>query len=292
MDVLASVFFVVAAGWLLVALLYALLALTFLRIRARGNLDRIYDEDFGRVYIYGTWYLPLGCILRRYIQHMLRSDQPSSSSGRGSISRFMTRDERRAAMEVLLRIPHTDRTSSPSKRKERAESLEKDVDCEAPTSPHNHNASFDERPVCSICLGSYEEDDTAASVLQSVTCPHRFHNECILDWLQRQANLECPCCRLPMVSEVDVWTTVKRNRKERRKQLRRERQKNKQVNSCHQQPETESTDSGDGAVVSVHSSSMSSSSAVSSSSTSASVPDLEDGRGGSTSSDRENDRAS
>lgn len=72
MDILAAAFFVVAGAWLLVALVYSSLVLIFLRLRARGELGNIYEEDFGRLYLCGRrgqeggCYLPLGRIFRRY----------------------------------------------------------------------------------------------------------------------------------------------------------------------------------------------------------------------------------
>jgi hypothetical protein len=226
MDILASVFFVVAAGWLLIALMYAVLAMTFLRIRARGNLDSIYEEDFGRVRLFGNVHLNFGWLLRRYIQHMMRGDRPASVAG---LTRFMTREERRVAMEVLLGIePIVQRGKLQKGSLSHVDSApEKDLDLEAPSSPIAADSSagaLDENPTCSICLGDYEDaDESSGAIFQSKTCPHRFHSECILDWLQRQANLECPCCRFPMVDEENVWKTVKRIRKERRKQLKKER---------------------------------------------------------------------
>lgn len=226
MDILASVFFVVAAAWLLIALLYAVLAMTFLRIRARGNLDRIYDEDFGRVRLFGNVHLRFGWLLRPYIRHMMREGGGGSMA---SLTRFMTRDERRTAMKAVLGIDFaSSRRGKCASAKTPAADLEvpqpdKACDMEAPSSPAQGDSLLDEEPVCSICLGEYEEDDEAGAVFQSKTCPHRFHSDCILDWLQRQANLECPCCRIPMVDEDDVWKAVKRIRRERKKQLKRER---------------------------------------------------------------------
>jgi Ring finger domain len=235
MDILASVFFVVAAAWLLIALLYAVLAMTFLRIRVRGNLDRIYDEDFGRVRLFGNVHLRFGWVLRRYIQHMLRSERQGGGS-MASLTRFMTRDERRTAMKVVLGIDF-----AASRRGGKCAAVEpppaaatevdssqppvKESDVEAPSSPVQGDSLLDEEPVCSICLGEYEDDDheEAGAIFQSTTCPHRFHSDCILDWLQRQANLECPCCRIPMVDEDDVWRAVKRIRRDRKKELKRER---------------------------------------------------------------------
>jgi hypothetical protein len=52
------------------------------------------------------------------------------------------------------------------------------------------------RPVeasCSICLMQYQVGD---SVIWSTrkACPHAFHDECILSWLEK-GKKRCPCCR-------------------------------------------------------------------------------------------------
>jgi hypothetical protein len=46
---------------------------------------------------------------------------------------------------------------------------------------------------CSICLMQYEVGD---SVIWSTrkACPHAFHDECILSWLEK-GKKRCPCCR-------------------------------------------------------------------------------------------------
>lgn len=210
LDILAAIFFVIAAVWLVVALLYAALAVVFLRLRARGQLDRVYEQDFGTVRL-GCLTLPCGWLVRRYVQHVVQRNS-SSSSGGGPVNlvRFMTREERRKAMELLL-------TSS-----SKAEAFQEDV---APEQQQQQQEEEDDvsitsgaYPVCSICLGEYGSDQ---DVLQSDSCSHRFHKNCILDWLQRQeAKAECPCCRVGMVSEEDVWKTVKTLRQQQKRSWR------------------------------------------------------------------------
>lgn len=250
MDVLAAVFFVVAAGWLLVAILYACLALTFLRLRARGQLDSIYEEDFGRLYICGTrYYLSFGCVFRRYVQHIQRDRGRPESQGR-----FMTREERREAMEVLLRQYTT-----------KAEGMPVDASSEASCASGTENETIGEDleagdgedgddnsqapDVCCICLGEYENGEV---VLKSPACSHQYHFDCVLDWLQRHSNSECPCCRVAMVSEDDVWKSVKRFRRDKRRQVKRERRKRRSTTDAESngeaveaRVETESADSND-----------------------------------------------
>lgn len=140
--------------------------------------------------------------------------------------KFMTRAERRKAMEILL-YDSVDKGPAMVKSKRDQLSPEDDVDdadveagqetdASAEKDPNLDTVSLQE-PVCSICLGEYESDD---HVLRSKTCPHEFHKECVMDWLQRQINTECPCCRSPMVDEEDVWATVKKQRKLKKKVTR------------------------------------------------------------------------
>jgi hypothetical protein len=100
--------------------------------------------------------------LRRYVRHVSpRSELPP---------RYMTREERRQAMEVLLSGPTSNKNSSPSEVTDSKEIIEQDEademegDCEV--------ASSGDEPVCSICLGGYNDE---MDVLVSQTCPHQFH---------------------------------------------------------------------------------------------------------------------
>jgi hypothetical protein len=47
---------------------------------------------------------------------------------------------------------------------------------------------------CAICLCPYDVDDT---IIWSCSneCNHAFHDECIIPWLVKNQNGECPCCR-------------------------------------------------------------------------------------------------
>ena len=105
MDILAAAFFIVAGAWLLVAVLYSTLVLIFLRLRSRGELGSIYSQEFGRVYLWRRGrgcYIPLGWVFRRYIAHLQYEPSGSDQSAPNSVVHFMTRDERRTAMETLL----------------------------------------------------------------------------------------------------------------------------------------------------------------------------------------------
>jgi hypothetical protein len=64
-----------------------------------------------------------------------------------------------------------------------------------------------------------EEDDVCFT---SRTCIHKFHRDCLLDWLERRDHTECPCCREPMVADEDVWDSVQLMRRQQRKLRRRQ----------------------------------------------------------------------
>jgi len=169
LEILVAIFFFVAAAWLLIAVFYALLALIVLRLRARGRLD-IYDEEFGRLYLYGTrFYIPCGCILRRYVV-AFGHDQPNSRS-RSSEYRYISRSERRRAMAKLLlgtgkNKPYTRKETtetdeemgspSESSAESRKNPPRAEDDAEDTSLPDNadHSQSSEE-PMCSICLAEY-----------------------------------------------------------------------------------------------------------------------------------------
>jgi hypothetical protein len=106
------------------------------------------------------------------------------------------------------------------------------------TAGTNYDSSIDELPMCSICLGPYDDDHDSndkydtnnihSTIFQSQTCVHQFHKECILNWLQRRSNTECPCCRISMVDDNDVWKTIQHLRKEKRKKERIEKRNRRQ----------------------------------------------------------------
>ena len=50
----------------------------------------------------------------------------------------------------------------------------------------------EELPICEICLEAMEEGETVASA-PNKECVHSFHNDCIIQALERQPT--CPCCR-------------------------------------------------------------------------------------------------
>ena len=132
-DILIAVFFLLAAGWLLMAIIYSLLILILLRLQSRGELD-FYDEDFGLVRI-GNLNLHFGCILRRYAIQLEREQRQRRERQFGEEPRpvrIMTRDERRFAMEQLLTCGK-----------------------EVPSVPKGDEESSEEAPICTICMAEY-----------------------------------------------------------------------------------------------------------------------------------------
>lgn len=135
-----------------------------------------------------------------------------------------------------------------------------------------HNSStlsqvLDELPICSICLGPYDDDDgeeeqnhpsssakslgaprpatttttTTASdstIFQSSTCIHQFHMECILNWLQRKTNVECPCCRVPMIHDKEVWKTIQQLRKQKLRAMQKQQRKQREQQISNQKSTT------------------------------------------------------
>jgi Ring finger domain len=267
MDVLSVVFFLIAGLWLLAALCYSLLVLCFMRMRANGQLGSMYEEDFGRVQLPcgDNWYIPLGCIFRRYARHLNLDD------GERPTVRYISRTERRRAMEILLisepavqsktksttthatsresvlrqcwqycrwsggekSASKNDTSVTTTDRPNGAQGASSTIQMNTNSMPDlemgddnadNHDDESDTGPICSICLVDFADSDatTDNKVFSARTCSHQYHEVCILSWLQRQCNTDCPCCRAPLVSEEDVWSTVKRIRREKRKQLQKQ----------------------------------------------------------------------
>jgi len=172
LEILVAIFFFVAAAWLLIAVFYALLALLVLRLRATGQLD-IYDEQFGRFYVPGTrFFVPCGCVLRRYVV-AFGHDQSRNGRRHRSDYRYISRSERRSAIQKILIQEKTcdlkkkkssdqdeemgniliEKSESPVKTEESnaAAPLENGMDT---SSDHSHSQCSEEA-VCSICLAQY-----------------------------------------------------------------------------------------------------------------------------------------
>lgn len=158
-DVLVATFFLAAAGWLFMAILYSLLILLVLRLQSRGELD-LYDENFGRIFCCNRRFsINMGCVLRRYAIQLEEEQQRRSlaamQQGHGAAGvsprrvRIMTRVERREALESLLGEPAP--KSVQVEVLTTREKQEQHVDC---CRPCDDDQSV-EGPVCSICLGEY-----------------------------------------------------------------------------------------------------------------------------------------
>lgn len=234
-DILVACFFFIAAVWLVIATGYSVILLVLLRLQARDELD-IYDENLGRLALCnGRITLHFGWLLRRYAvqleedyQRQVRQSFGDEENQDAQRIRIMTREERRKAVEELLgdsAITLDIESGNYSHRRNDKEKcctpVKKVAASKKPSAPSSPNTSLcsDEGPVCSICLVEYEATDL---VFKSKSCPHIFHGDCLFSWLERRNNTECPCCRVPLVSDDDVWEVVQRLRKERRKEIRRE----------------------------------------------------------------------
>ena len=166
LEILVAIFFFVAAAWLLIAVFYALLALVVLRLRSRGRLD-LYDEEFGRMYVWrNRYYIPCGCLLRRYVV-TFGHDQSGNREGRSRSRDYkhITRSERRLAIEKIL-FNHDG--SQPPKKNPATMEEEVSPDIEmfyekrsvhenGIDTPESEQSTTNnsEEPLCSICLAEY-----------------------------------------------------------------------------------------------------------------------------------------
>ncbi|CAJ1966189.1 unnamed protein product [Cylindrotheca closterium] len=192
-DVLVVAFFAVAAVWLFVSIIYSVILLLLLKLQAQGRLD-LDDENFGQLKCCnGFFNFDLGCIARRYAVRMTRNESDSPQH-------TITRIERRAALEVILKTSTTPK-----------DVVTDVVEC-SEKSGEVHIVDGNET-LCSICLSGYENDH----VVITTKCGHQFHKACLMDWLERRNNSECPVCRETLIAEGAIWEKVQTMRKSQRK---------------------------------------------------------------------------
>mmetsp|Transcript_38938 Transcript_38938/g.94162 ORF Transcript_38938/g.94162 Transcript_38938/m.94162 type:complete len:108 (-) Transcript_38938:156-479(-) len=60
----------------------------------------------------------------------------------------------------------------------------------------------------------FTENDNS---VMTTKCGHRFHKTCLMDWLERRNNSECPVCRETLVAEDTIWEKVQIMRRGQRK---------------------------------------------------------------------------
>lgn len=173
LQILVAIFFFVATAWLLIAIFYALMALVVLRLRSRGRLD-LFDEEFGRLYIFGNrWYIPFGCILRRYAVTFGHDQVRGEAHSRSSDYKKIRRSERRQAIEQILfgNAVNTDINGDNGSKKQCLDEkvaehmtsdgaaattrIKGDGDSVEYPDPEPSTTSNSEGPVCSICLAGY-----------------------------------------------------------------------------------------------------------------------------------------
>mmetsp|Transcript_25240 Transcript_25240/g.73029 ORF Transcript_25240/g.73029 Transcript_25240/m.73029 type:complete len:558 (-) Transcript_25240:983-2656(-) len=237
-DDMVAPFFLLAAVLLILALVYTLLFLCVVRL---GTI-RIDEDRYprGRVYFCGSFcFVPLCWFYRLY------AADPSGGVGIASTSdaRVMglKREERKEAVMELLKqysatvgedggdeevggadadantqlgdIPPAETSNSePEVSETGPPSSREGEDDEALTDADENQ--------CSICLDGYEIGDIY--VTSPTTCTHRFHHDCLLDWLTRRCNTACPCCRRDLISNDDVWDIHQQKGRERRRKRRKE----------------------------------------------------------------------
>ena len=59
----------------------------------------------------------------------------------------------------------------------------------------------EDKQVCPICLGSFEDNDP---IFQSENCSHKFHADCILEWLGTKDHNDCPVCRAEIIKQEEM----------------------------------------------------------------------------------------
>eukprot|EP00586_Coscinodiscus_wailesii_P009170 CAMPEP_0172523638 /NCGR_PEP_ID=MMETSP1066-20121228/293761_1 /TAXON_ID=671091 /ORGANISM="Coscinodiscus wailesii, Strain CCMP2513" /LENGTH=577 /DNA_ID=CAMNT_0013306721 /DNA_START=484 /DNA_END=2217 /DNA_ORIENTATION=+ len=244
-DDMVAPFFLVAAVLLILALLYSIVFLCIMR------LGTFYiDEDNmlnGRIYFCnGRFYIPLCWFIRLYHRRQMIVDHRDDDDDAGSVTGgrgsryYVPRDERREALSVILDgMSHKAETEEEWSSKHGAASASthplkvdlegarcKDVDVSMDESvvesvlTHQGSVSLMDisigdvfqDPVCSICLCDYEEGETYIAP----KCPHRFHKDCIIEWLEVRQNTACPCCRKDIITNEEIYEVAKKIRRRER----------------------------------------------------------------------------
>lgn len=61
-----------------------------------------------------------------------------------------------------------------------------------------HQEPAEPATTCAICLDTFTEGDI---INDTSKCPHVFHSQCLMEWLDKHD--VCPCCRCPMITETE-----------------------------------------------------------------------------------------
>ena len=228
-DDMVAPFFLLAAILLILALVYTLLFLCVVRL---GTI-RIDEDRFprGRVYFFGNFcFVPLCWFYRLY------AADPSGEVGIASSSDAkvmgLKREERKNAVRELLR--NNSKVVGEEGICDESDGQHNQVDDQVTACDHNQEIRYGSSAIgtddeingssemqCSICICEYEPGDVY--IHSPTTCPHRFHQDCLVDWLTLRCNTSCPTCRRDLVSNDDVWEVHQRlmcdekNRKRKQK---------------------------------------------------------------------------
>jgi len=185
-----------------------------------GYDDADYDNGAAGVYATGL----ILCLVGIYYDVWIIFHESRNSASSGSSSPRYSRSTRRKALEYLLRIKPYDETTTHLKKQgppppdesggERQRlvgglsgglSSYSTYGSASSSSLTTMRAEEEEYPFpCAICL---DDCHGAQLVVSTDRCPHIFHRDCILEWLEKHET--CPCCRVPMVTKEEIGRVVR-----------------------------------------------------------------------------------
>mmetsp|Transcript_5404 Transcript_5404/g.11356 ORF Transcript_5404/g.11356 Transcript_5404/m.11356 type:complete len:293 (-) Transcript_5404:137-1015(-) len=193
------------------------------------------DYDNGAAGVYATGLIL--CLIGIYYDVWIIFHESRNSASSGSSSPRYSRSTRRAALQYLLRIkPYSETTTHLTKKPPDGASTDGTDSAggerqrivgggggglssyttygSVSTGSLTTLLAEEEYPFpCAICL-----DDCRGTqlVVSTDRCPHIFHRDCILEWLEKHET--CPCCRVPMVTKEEIVRVVQ-EKKVRREPL-------------------------------------------------------------------------
>mmetsp|Transcript_13065 Transcript_13065/g.28637 ORF Transcript_13065/g.28637 Transcript_13065/m.28637 type:complete len:357 (+) Transcript_13065:99-1169(+) len=136
------------------------------------------------------------------------NDRNGNGNASPSSLAFSSTTRRTLASSSALGASVTDKDNAEaSTQQEDEESSDNDEDSKTDADDDDD----DDENRCPICFARYTAE---RPVFDSPKCIHHFHQDCILGWLEFQSHRDCPCCRVELVSEEQIWRVVKRQRRE------------------------------------------------------------------------------